>query len=410
MNSRLVFSHLAAGALGLGLGLVVMRGLPGGGASLAPIGDPVAALGEAVAIEEPRARIRALLDFFDAADPAGAKRLRESVNEADSPIFLDETGEMLFAAWWAEQDPEAAFQNLIDPAWSNRHPWLREVMRAWVKRSPADAAAAAAALPPNPNLGSVEAARVLVDHWWDDPKNEDAAPILALINTLDTRTRGAAIYRLLEHAIEMRGVEATERIVEAVPESEDLTFDLRQEMFGRYVQNLVDKDIDAAVRFASKHARSREGLGVMRHLAFSWGGKDGPAAMRWAMDLPDTAARNRILVRAWLSYRKAQPELAAQWLAEQDANDVLMPIFQRYLLGTGGIDPKKALALAERATTPENRQILLAAVGTGWMKADPQAATEWLETAGLPPELEAQVRQGTEIDDSQELLEPNAEG
>jgi len=407
MNARLVISHLAVGLLGLVLGLAATGGIPG---LRRPIGDPVAALGEAAAIDDPQARTRALLDFFAAADPAWATDLRDAVNTVESQIFLDEVGETLFAGWWAKADPKAAFDRRIDPAWPNRHPWLRETMRAWVKRAPTDAAAAAGTLPPNPDRGKVEVARVLVEHWWDDPNNDDAAPILVVINALDLRTRASAIVRLLQKSIEKRGIPSTEELVESIPETDDLAFDVRQEMFSRYVQLLAERDAEEAVRFAKEHEHDREGLGVMRHLAFTWGGKDGPAAMRWAVNLPDRASRNRILLRAWLSFRHAQPDAAAEWLAQQEPSDALITIYRRYLTGTAGVDPQKALALAEKAKDPAMREQLLTAVGVGWMKSDPKAATEWLDTVELAPELEAEVRAGIETVDPDEQFELDSRG
>lgn len=399
MNSRLIASHLAACLLGLGAAYLGMtRSEPSAPSPGSSTEAPIEALRTAVQIEDAPKRVRALLELFESTDPKWAPALRDSVNQEGSQIVLDEVGEMLFAAWWARTDPKAAFDGKVDPAWANRHPWIREVMRAWVAVEPKQATEAVGALPPGPDRGKVEAIRVLVDHWWDNPGNTDAGPILALFNNLELRTRASAIARLAEKSLEKRGVEATEAFVEAVPVTDDIAFDVRQEVFARYVQALVDHDIEAALRFTDEHAKDREGLGVMRHLAFSWGLKDGPAAMAWAENLPDTAPRNRIVMRAWLSFRQAKPEEASQWLLAHEPNDALLLVYRRYLTGTASQDPKQALAIAERAKDPKLRNELLTAVGIGWMKTDPKAAGEWLEGVGLPPELEEQVRQGEHAD------------
>ncbi|MBY0401949.1 hypothetical protein K2X89_16770 [Myxococcota bacterium] len=410
MNSRLIVSHLAACILGVGLAyLGLTRSESSSPSRTSSTEAPIEALRDATQIEDTPRRVAALLEFFESTDPKWAQDLRDAVNAEDSPIVLDEVSETLFAAWWARTNPKAAIENQVDPAWANRHPWVREVMRAWVAVDPRLAAEAAGKLPAGPDRGKVEALRVLVDHWWDNPSNTDAGPILALINNLEVRTRASAIARLAEKSLEKRGLEATEAFVEAIPITDDIAFDMRQEVFARYVQALVGHDVDAAVRFASEHMKDREGLGVLRHLAFSWGLKDGPAAMAWALNLPDTATRNRIIMRAWLSFRQAKPEEASEWLMAQEPTHSLMLVYRRYLTGTASLDPKQALAIADKAKDPKLRYEFLTAVGIGWMKTDPTAAAEWLESADLPLEVKDEIRKG-ENSDPEQLLTPLTEG
>ena len=309
MNSRLVMSHLAVALLGLGLGYGIFAS--GGGVgfrTLARPEDPVAALAAAIKIEDAQARTQALLDFFSTADPSWAARLRAEVNQPESDLVLDEIGETLFASWWAKSDPQAAFENLVDPAWANRHPWLREVMKAWVASDPVRAAEAAGRLPPNPDRGRIEATRILVEHWWDKPVSTDPAPLLALIHTLEVKPRAAAIAQLIETSIKLRGLDTTEQFVESLPKDGDFGVDVQQEMLARFGQALLDRDVDRAIRWAERNGQGRNGSGILRHLAFSWGVKDGPAAMNWAINLPETSERPGIILRVWLSFRQAHPD------------------------------------------------------------------------------------------------------
>ncbi len=393
MKAGLVVSHLAIAMIAFLLGRFLFASPESASGEREQPADPVAAFIEAVQLEETHARARALLDFFANADPAWATRLRAEVNQPNSRIMLDEIGEALFAAWWAKSDPAAALANVVQPAWSNRNPWVREVMRAWVGVDPARAAEAADGLPPNPDRGKVEATRVLVDHWWDQPGTNDPTALLALVEKLEVMPRAGAVQAIIAGLIERRGVEDTEKFIESIPVTDDPAVSLQSEFLARFGQALVDVDMEAAVRWAEKHGQGREGSGVLRHLAFSWGRKDGPTAMQWALNLPESPQRPSIILRVWLSFRETQPEQASEWLLAQEPTKALEPIFQRYVTGTASLDVKKALEIAGRMKDAAARERLLAAVGVGWMKTDPKAALEWLDSVELAPELEERVRQ-----------------
>jgi len=402
MNARPILLALAAALLGLGLGYVLFSPRAGGGLGPAPA-DPIAAFHDALATPEPHARTRALLDFFATVDASWAPRLRSEVNQPGSKVQLDEIGEILFASWWARSDPAAAFANLVDPAWANRHPWVRYVTRAWAAADPAKAAEAVAGLPPHPDRGRMEAMRELVEHWWDGSQSNDVAPLLALIQEMPVTARAGAIERLLETSIDRVGLDETARFVESLPRPEAFGTSAEYELLARYGQILVERDVERARRFAEKHGRDDDGVGILRHMAFSWGVKDGPAAMEWAMGLDQLPERPSLIMRVWISFANAEPEKAAAWIEAREPDEVLEPVFRRYLSGIGGIDTQKALAIADRAKDAGRRERLLGAVGRGWIKADREAALEWLDSVELSPEIEQEVRATAPFDPSKHL-------
>ncbi len=399
MSVRPFVSHALVALLAFAIAYAAFAPRDGRREAMERPADPVAAFAEILAIEEPSARTQALLDFFAVADPAWAERLRAEVSKEDgSGLTLDETAETLFASWWAKTDPDAAFKGRVDPGWPNRHPWLREVMRTWAASDPARAAEAASSLPPNPDRGRVEATRILVEHWWDKPSSKEIGPLYALVGELPAMPRAGAIQRLIEKSVEHQGIDATEKFVESLPHEDAFGASVQQEMLARYGQALLNHDVERAKKWALEHGQGRDGSGILRHLAFSWGVKDGPSAMSWAMSLPDGSERPGIVMRVWLSFRNAHPDEASAWLLEQEPSGALEGVYQRYLTGTASLDPKQALALADRAKDPALRERMLAAVGVGWMKTDREAALEWLETVELAPELEERVRQSVPVD------------
>jgi hypothetical protein len=74
------------------------------------------------------------------------------------------------------------------------------------------------------------------------------------------------------------------------------------------------------------------------------------------------------------------------------------------LSGTAGLDAQRALEIAGRAKDPERRERLLAAVGRGWMKTDPDEARKWLDTVELAPELEQQIRDAVAFDPTKHMV------
>jgi hypothetical protein len=71
---------------------------------------------------------------------------------------------------------------------------------------------------------------------------------------------------------------------------------------------------------------------------------------------------------------------------------MLAQIYAKHLRHFVAQDPERALELASKASDAEIRDRMLVAVGQGWIRADPEAATAWLATAGLSPELEERIR------------------
>ncbi len=405
MKVHPIISHALVALLAFAIAWVVLPGRQGERGAPALPADPVTAFAEILAIEDPHARAQALVDFFSSADPAWADRLRAEIAKPDgSGLALDEMAEILFASWWAKSDPQAAFAGRVDPGWPNRHPWLREVIRAWTGSDPLRAAEAAASLPPNPDRGGVEAARIRVEHWWDRPGSTEIGPLYGLINALPVMPRAGAIQRLIETSIEHRGIDATEQFIESIPKQEEFGSSVQQEMLARFGQALLKHDIERAKAWGLEHGQGRDGAGVLRHLAFSWGVQDGPAAMEWAASLPDSPERAGIIMRVWISFRNAHADEAGEWLLLQEPSPVLEPVFKRYLTGTATVDPQGALAFADRTKDPELRERLLAAVGVGWMKIDPEAARQWLETVELAPALEARILQSKAADPVQSAV------
>ena len=88
--------------------------------------------------------------------------------------------------------------------------------------------------------------------------------------------------------------------------------------------------------------------------------------------------------RAWVSFGRKQKEVAREWLHARPPDAILSGIYRRHLQILAEKEPQTALALAESSVDPATREQMLAAVAQGWMKADPQAASAWINESGRP--------------------------
>ncbi|MBW2426700.1 MAG: hypothetical protein JRG86_20820 [Deltaproteobacteria bacterium] len=392
MGARAVVSHLAVAVLAFGLGWMATQG-GGESASTAALteGDPTAVLAEVLRIDDPAERAVALAGFFETADPASAIMLRDLLVSRDQELHVDEIAEILFASWWARADPKAAFSNRVDPAWTNRHPWVRTVAGEWVQRDPVAVAKAIDTLPQNPTQGRIEGARIVLDGWFAREETADPRPLFALIKPLEPKARAFAIERMLDGMIEQRGIDATEQYVESVAtKSDGFAVSVESELMSRMGVALLDHDVERAKAWAARHAESN--VGVLKHLAYYWARRDGEAAMNWAISLPDTPDRGAIIKRVWLSWGFSDAEGSKQWLYARGPDEMLMGIWTRHLRTLGKNDPDAALEVANGISDPKMRDRMVVLVVRSWMSADPEAAGAWLAEAGLSPKLEERIR------------------
>ena len=395
MTARLFVSHLVVGALALGLGWFLSRATDGPPAGI-EVSEPVAELAAILRLDDPNERAVSLARFFESTDPAWASRLREELIAAREDEFnVDEIAEILFASWWAKSDPSAAFGNIVHPPWANRHPWVRTVVQEWMRKDPLAALAAIETMPQTrPTMGIVEAARFALDGWLSRDDLGDPEPLFGLVRQLDLKARGRAIERILDSLILKRGVDATEQFVGSLPiDPDSLGVDVSKEMVARMGVALLDYDVDRAIAWAAKHGEGPQNVGVLKHLAFYWAARDGPAAMAWARSLPESRGKRFVIKRAWMSFGKSRTEKARTWLEAQEPDQNLAQIYAQYVRILAREQPERALELANKATDSEVRDRLVVAAARGWMSSDPESARAWIVSSGISEELEQQISQ-----------------
>jgi hypothetical protein len=391
MRARVVASHLVVALLAFGLGWIATKG--GGGSSAAPSREPTAQLAEVLRMEDPIDRTAALTRFLETADPASAIMLRELLVARDPELHVDPVTETLFASWWAKSDPASAFKNRVNPPWRDRHPWMRAVVIEWVQRDPIAATEAVKELPETIGQGRIEGARALMDGWFQNDEFNDPRPLLSLIHPLEPKARAHAIETLLDSMIESQGIDATEQYVESL-EADITAFgvSVESEMISRMAVALLDHDVERAVAWAEKHGDEDDNVGVLKHLAYYWGRRDGEAAMEWAISLPDTPVRRQLIKSVWRSWGFGDAEGARQWLYDRGPEQPLRQIWQQHLRTLSQNDPAAAMEVALGLSDPEVRERMVVIVARSWLSADPESAEAWIAEAGLSPAVEERIR------------------
>jgi hypothetical protein len=397
MTSNSVISHLAIGliAFALAWAIATEQGSAGNPNDQAIFDrEPTVALAAILRVENAGERATLLAAFLDQTDPSVAMILHEMLRERDSDLIIDEMAEILLADWWATSDPENAFRNPVDPGWEGRHPWMRTVLKHWTRQDPVAAAMAVQSLPPNPIKGRLDGSRVVVDEWISLDSMPDPRPLLAVIRSLEPMARASAIEHVIESMIKTDGVDQSLDFVRSIrPDNNTPGGSVHNEFLARTGVVLLNEDLDMAVSWAEEQRDGPNSSGVHKHLAYYWGLRDGPAALKWALALPsDLPQKSATIKRAWMSFARRHREEATDWLLTHPPSPLMRGTYTKFLETLAKTEPQSALELAEKTVDPELRNIMRASAAEGWMKVDPTAALAWLKGAGLPPKLSAQVR------------------
>ncbi len=342
-------------------------------------------------IPEANARAIALASFLERANPNDAAGLNAVLHRERR--HSDEVAEALFASWWGRFDPESALRERSQDPFEGRHPWIRSVVSEWTRKSPKDALAAVTAMPQQPWEPRQVAARALARAWFE-VEGSDPHELLDLLEGLGergeiVRARGEAVDDLLLAMIDARGFEAAEKFVESVP---DRGPGFRMELFGRLVGDLTLHDPRRAYAFAQRHLDTPHGRNTLLYLGATWGYKNGPEAMEWALALPPGHKTEKVVERAWRSFALRDREAARAWMSQQQPAPSLEAAYTVYLLGTANEDPREAIRLAPGVQDPDRRKRVLVAAGRAWLAKEPEAAEAWIASGEVAPEIAESIR------------------
>jgi hypothetical protein len=123
-----------------------------------------------------------------------------------------------------------------------------------------------------------------------------------------------------------------------------------------------------------------------------WGARDGAAALAWLRDLPDGEARDRGVHRAMVRWLRADPAAARDWLESQSPEAFHAPAIEAYAEELVKQAPDDALGWCDRIPDPERARRCVQDVAGRWYFQDAAAAEAWLEQSPLDEEARSAVR------------------
>ena len=307
----------------------------------------------------------------------------DSIDEARSavesvPVDVGELPSALFAGWWAQFEPDAAF------AWVRaRRPFSKlthsMAIREWSRHDPGAAAQAVAKLQGTELRLAV--LRNLAFGWA-----ESRAPGLDdfLLEIANPGEQQMTVEAYMRWKVDNEGPESAIEWAEAVsPE----TGNLKATAVQRAAKEVARVDPLRAAAFAEKHADEEYGWLVYRFVGRSWAVNDGAAAMAWLETLPSGRERDKgvdVTYRTWLGADRAA---ALAWMGERPDEAWLAPAITYYAAALAQDDPDAGLKVAATIPDEHSRSAVMVGLMRGWLGRDEPAAQAWIDQAGLSQDM-----------------------
>lgn len=354
-------------------------------------------LAEIMAIEAPRDRAARFNVYLEQATLADLPEITTSFRK--NRLRLDPATATLFALWWTNQDPVSAYNDGLASRWLEGPVWASIVIREWARIAPE------AALEGVRESIKREAGRdwertlvlSLVAGWFDG-EEVGAEPLIAFIGELTPgRPLKEGLDAVLKRMIKLRGSDQAIALVEGLPGHDEIGRNaFKRDAFLRLASQLTAKDVKRAVAWATQHADGPFGDGLLIRVGRRWGRIDGRRALEWAMSLPDSdKTKVAVMTETMRAWTGSDGAASVDWIdaRPKPLSPELQPLLKLSVMAMASAkQPGQAMARVDRLDDGEFKQELVIAVGQIWRRVDAEGAEAWLAEAGLPPEVEREVR------------------
>jgi len=283
----------------------------------------------------------------------------------------------LFMLAWARFDAPAALEHALAWPGRSRRTAAGAAIYAFAFYDP-DAATRALDALEDEQLRDYLRTR-LVAGWVHSEHKESANRYIA---SLPDGAQRDSFAGMLARELNAQGSDAVIRWAEGVPE---MLPSYKQAAFRKACAALAASDPELAVRWASEHAGRDYAEGSTTIIAGRWASVDPHAALEWLMGLPRDDERDRAIADTfaqWLSFARAP---AKRWLhaaTPAEGLDEAVRILVRRTNKEGSSEG--ALGWALRIHDARLRDEVVVALGRAWMRREPAAARDWVESSELP--------------------------
>lgn len=274
---------------------------------------------------------------------------------------------------WGQLDPLAALTYAAEePEPALRRNLKGEVLEAWGSANPSEALAY---VQENPD-GLVE--KTGLTKLFQGVGRAPPEIALAFLSTADAGKYGTHMRAAISRLYALYPQDVVNWSAE-LPEGP-----LRNLALSRTVEQWARYDPETAKAWLEKEADPQNRLAGRIELGESWAQVDPQAAVDWFQDLPQDEQNPHIMRRIFGKWMQFEPENAATWLSRQTPSPELDSSIQQYIKYVTPADHQIAMDWTASLSNPAIRQREMRTIADSWVRRDPAAALDFLETSDIP--------------------------
>ena len=160
---------------------------------------------------------------------------------------------------------------------------------------------------------------------------------------------------------------------------------LRGGALSRVAESAVRDDLESAVEWVTQYAGEEAGQRAVNRVANEWAEDDPQAVLSWADSLPD-AAKAEAYGEAFEEWTRQDATAAGDFLTGMEPSFARDSAVEEFATTLSREEPATAIQWAETISDVEMRTDALTQVARSWFYRDREAASQWIETSGLPQE------------------------
>ncbi|MEY2906237.1 MAG: hypothetical protein RLZZ408_708 [Verrucomicrobiota bacterium] len=320
-------------------------------------------------------------DAVQSLDPSQILDALSEANSMKTSLERQQLRNMLLSRW-VESDPKAAlaYAQGIGNA-TEKSDAIGTVASSWGFKDFAAAKAWVESLPP----GTLR--NQSMDHILYGLARKDPATAMGIASSLPG-DQGISSQRYALNEWANKNADAAIRYVSELPNGVTKERALRQ-MIYKIAENNPAKAIDLLDLIPPGNQQNH----AIETIAANWAMNDKKAALDWANQQTDQEVRSRILDGAIRAMQTTDPkgalELAQSLPVGKSRDDKIIVS----LFSMAQSDPQSAIGLASGMADANLRSKAQQSVVTRWMRGDPTAATQWVNSSSLPQDVKNRLLQ-----------------